>query len=546
MSTSSQQLRGSLFQQPLLNLVQNHLISYPTPSNLSGNYNWGVLAGLCLVLQIVTGIFLQMHYTAHVDYAFDSVQHLMRDVPNGWMLRYLHQNGQSLFFIVVYMHLFRALYYTSYAQPREQVWLIGVVILLVMILTAFIGYVLPWGQMSLWGQTVITSLASALPVVGTSIVLWLWGGFSVGNQHLKALEYQGHQQLARQYLIPRSKDSSASYLRASASAPGTPIFLENSACCEDHFFHGKVHSSFHRIGIVKTLSIHSQFADVWAFHDCFIKKTISTVPASQRLNAEKYAWLIGFYEADGWVSTLKCGKYILYELGIGLHVRDMPLLYQINNEFQLSGSVNVRKDKPDIVYLQIRKKKVLIEKIVPIFDNFPMLGQKKQNYDWFRFHLIENKTIYHADLANFKFPLTAYVAPSVNQLLMKPYYDYWLIGFINGEGCFSTYLQKNKYMVCSFSVSQTVSGDLLLSTIRTRLKLGPQVYLHKETGNFKLKVTSQADCYKVLQFLRKCPVKLRGHKHVQFVQWVRTMRVTPRYSTLKIPNKLSILNPWKL
>jgi ubiquinol-cytochrome c reductase cytochrome b subunit len=179
MAITSRSLRGSLWGQPLLSVVQNHLISYPTPSNLSGNWNWGVLAGLCLVLQIATGIFLAMHYTAHVDLAFHSVQHIMRDVSNGWLLRYLHANGASLFFIVVYMHLFRGLYYTSYAQPRELVWLLGVVILLVMILTAFIGYVLPWGQMSLWGATVITSLASALPIVGTSIVGWLWGGFSV-------------------------------------------------------------------------------------------------------------------------------------------------------------------------------------------------------------------------------------------------------------------------------------------------------------------------------------------------------------------------------
>jgi ubiquinol-cytochrome c reductase cytochrome b subunit len=152
MATSYRSLRGSLWGQPILSIVQNHLISYPTPSNLSGNWNWGVLAGLCLVLQIATGIFLAMHYTAHVDLAFHSIQHIMRDVSNGWLLRYLHANGASLFFIVVYMHLFRGLYYTSYAQPRELVWLLGVIILLVMILTAFIGYVLPWGQMSLWGD----------------------------------------------------------------------------------------------------------------------------------------------------------------------------------------------------------------------------------------------------------------------------------------------------------------------------------------------------------------------------------------------------------
>jgi ubiquinol-cytochrome c reductase cytochrome b subunit len=193
--TNTYRLRGSLWNQPLLSLVQNHLITYPTPSNLTGNWNWGVLAGLCLVLQILTGIFLAMHYTAHVDLAFLSVQHLMRDVPSGWLLRYLHANGASLFFIVVYMHLFRGLYYTSYAQPREAVWLIGVVILLVMILTAFIGYVLPWGQMSLWGATVITSLASAIPVVGNSIVGWLWGGFSVDNPTLNRF-YSFH------YLFP--------------------------------------------------------------------------------------------------------------------------------------------------------------------------------------------------------------------------------------------------------------------------------------------------------------------------------------------------------
>ena len=188
-------LRGSLWDQPVLTVVQNHLVRYPTPSNLNGNYNWGVQAGLCLVLQILTGIFQAMHYTAHVDQAFHSVQHQMRDVPNGWLLRYLHANGASLFFIVVYMHQFRALYYTSYAQPREFVWLVGVVIQLVMILTAFIGYVLPWGQMSLWGRTVITSQASAQPVVGTSIVGWLWGGFRVDNPTLNRF-YSFH------YLFP--------------------------------------------------------------------------------------------------------------------------------------------------------------------------------------------------------------------------------------------------------------------------------------------------------------------------------------------------------
>jgi ubiquinol-cytochrome c reductase cytochrome b subunit len=176
--------RLSLLKQPVLSTLNDHLIDYPTPSNLSYWWNFGSLAGICLVIQILTGVFLAMHYTPHVDLAFLSVEHIMRDVTGGWLLRYMHANGASMFFIVVYLHIFRGLYYASYASPRELVWCLGVLLLLLMIITAFIGYVLPWGQMSFWGATVITSLASAIPVVGDSIVTWLWGGFSVDNATL--------------------------------------------------------------------------------------------------------------------------------------------------------------------------------------------------------------------------------------------------------------------------------------------------------------------------------------------------------------------------
>ena len=172
------------FKQPLLAAVNDHLIDYPTPANLSYWWGFGSTAGICLIVQILTGIFLAMHYTPHIDLAFLSVEHIMRDVEGGWFLRYMHANGASMFFIVVYLHLLRGLYYGSYSSPRELVWIVGVVILLLMILTAFIGYVLPWGQMSFWGATVITSLASAIPVVGTDITHWLWGGFSVDNATL--------------------------------------------------------------------------------------------------------------------------------------------------------------------------------------------------------------------------------------------------------------------------------------------------------------------------------------------------------------------------
>ena len=187
--------RLSILKQPIFSVVNDHLIDYPTPSNLSYWWGFGSLAGICLVLQIATGVFLAMHYTPHVDLAFLSVEHIMRDVTGGWLLRYMHANGASMFFIVVYLHIFRGLYYGSYASPRELVWCLGVVILLLMIITAFIGYVLPWGQMSFWGATVITSLASAIPVVGDTIVTWLWGGFSVDNATLNRF-YSLH------YLLP--------------------------------------------------------------------------------------------------------------------------------------------------------------------------------------------------------------------------------------------------------------------------------------------------------------------------------------------------------
>jgi len=167
-----------------LAIVNNHLIDYPSPINLSYAWSFGALAGICLVIQIITGIFLAMHYTPHIDLAFSSVEHIMRDVNNGWLLRYMHANGASMFFIVVYSHIFRSVYYGSYITPREHLWCSGVIIFLLMMATAFMGYVLPWGQMSFWGATVITNLFSAIPLIGPSIVDWLWGGFCVDNATL--------------------------------------------------------------------------------------------------------------------------------------------------------------------------------------------------------------------------------------------------------------------------------------------------------------------------------------------------------------------------
>jgi ubiquinol-cytochrome c reductase cytochrome b subunit len=173
-----------LKSHPLLKLVNSYLIDASQPSNISYLWNFGSLLLLCLVIQIITGVTLAMHYSPNVLEAFNSIEHIMRDVNNGWLIRYLHSNTASAFFFLVYLHMGRGMYYGSYRAPRTLVWVIGTVIFILMIITAFLGYVLPYGQMSLWGATVITNLVSAVPWIGQDIVEFLWGGFSVNNATL--------------------------------------------------------------------------------------------------------------------------------------------------------------------------------------------------------------------------------------------------------------------------------------------------------------------------------------------------------------------------
>nr|YP_009364596.1 cytochrome b [Bathylychnops exilis]BAX25334.1 cytochrome b [Bathylychnops exilis] len=167
---------------PLLKIVNDTFIDLPSPSNISIWWNYGSLLGLCLITQILTGLFLAMHYTSDVSMAFSSVAHICRDVTYGWLIRNIHANGASFFFICIYMHIARGLYYGSYLY--KETWNIGVILLLLVMMTAFVGYVLPWGQMSFWGATVITNLLSAIPYVGNTLVQWIWGGFSVDNATL--------------------------------------------------------------------------------------------------------------------------------------------------------------------------------------------------------------------------------------------------------------------------------------------------------------------------------------------------------------------------
>lgn len=199
MSCNNEQPKNSVmewieYRLPIFSFL-HHFKSYRTPKNLSYLWNLGSIAGIALLIQIITGIFLAMHYTPHVDLAFNSVENIMRNVNYGWLIRYMHAVGASMFFATVYIHIARGLYYGSYKAPRELLWHIGIIIFLCMMATAFMGYVLPWGQMSYWGATVITNLFSTIPLIGDKIVTWLWGGFSIANPTLNRF-------FALHYLLP--------------------------------------------------------------------------------------------------------------------------------------------------------------------------------------------------------------------------------------------------------------------------------------------------------------------------------------------------------
>ena len=171
-----------IFNISIFSVLNNHLIDYPTPANINYFWGFGSLAGICLGIQIITGILLAMHYTSNIDLAFYTIEHIMRDINNGWLIRYIHANGASVFFVVTYIHIARGLYFKSYR--KTVLWSSGIAIFLSMMATAFMGYVLPWGQMSFWGATVITNLFSAIPIIGESIAKWLWGGYAIDNATL--------------------------------------------------------------------------------------------------------------------------------------------------------------------------------------------------------------------------------------------------------------------------------------------------------------------------------------------------------------------------
>lgn len=490
-----------LKSHPLLKLVNSYIIDASQPSNISYLWNFGSLLLLCLVIQIITGVTLAMHYSPNVLEAFNSIEHIMRDVNNGWLVRYLHSNTASAFFFLVYLHMGRGMYYGSYRAPRTLVWVIGTVIFLLMIITGFLGYVLPYGQMSLWGATVITNLVSAVPWIGQDIVEFLWGGlYTDGPQYNNIL---------LKILLNAGKSSILGF--------AYDLFL------------------------VILLIINVKIAMTWrqsAGVSVKLRKNISTSGASQRLHAGDltYAYIVGLFEGKGSFSITKRGKYLTYEFGIELLIRDAKLIYKLKSLLGI-GIVNIRNiEGCDIkmISLRIRNKNHLKSFILPIFDKYPMFSNKQYDYLRFRNALL-SEVIYSRNLP--EYTISNEPLNSIESIINTYYFPAWLVGFIEAKGCFSNV--NNNYLAPSFEISQTIGDGVgIISAIRKYLSFTSNIYLDKiEQPCFKLKVTNIRSIENILKFLNSVPIKLLGYKKLEYLLWIKQLRQISRYNQkINIPS----------
>lgn len=365
--------------------------------------------------------------------------------------------------------------------------------------------------------TVITSLASALPLVGQPIVNWLWGGFAV--IYLAAF-------LTEEKIL----------LYAGNTSMSTTNLIEIVPIIDFSDVHGYIPQILLARSVKGSVTLMAGIVK-WAWGQSagvhFIRKSSA---APQRLNAKEQAWLVGLYEADGWFAVNKNGKYVQYEFGLEMHIRDKSLLHKIKDMLKIDGIVKVRKDRPSKVVLKVRNKVHLKSIIVPIFEKFPMLTKKRWQFEWFKKHLILMNTIYYIDTINDILP-THTPFTNVKEVLNCGYFDAWLVGFMTGEACFSVYkATKETNYTLSFDIGQTNSYQII-SAIRRRLKLRAKPFIDNK-NHWKIKTTSVDGIRNVVRFIHRTPVQLGGYKHVQYVLWIKALRINPRYALVKVPTKL--------
>ena len=502
----------TLKKQVLLRIVNSYIVDSPEPINISYLWNFGSLLGVCLILQILTGIFLAMHYCPNVDMAFNSVEHIMRDVNNGWAVRYTHANVASFFFIFVYAHIARGLYYSSYKSPRVLVWTIGVIILVVMMATGFLGYVLPYGQMSLWGATVITNLLSAIPVFGQDLV-----ESTYATKIFTCLDHVVFD------------------LACSAIDYGNLYFFETLRTKILSYNTVTVLSVLPTVG---TVSIHALKKGKQIRFD---KKEYLAIPN------QFISFLVGLIDGDGYIQITKTTKgFIAIKLVICLSLEDISTLEYINSVLKL-GKITIYRDYKNPICKLVFNKTDLQELIFPllIYHNiFFLTHSRKAQFDLAMF-IFKNDVKLYDKIPNIKEIPTIFNLPlTALDYINLAFFKNWLVGFTNAEG---TFCIKNNNDAC-FQLKQRnhiqlfEAFKLLFNTKRNiYFALAPARYQsgagQGEKDMFtQFSVSSKTDIQTVVQFFSFSGLHpLIGLKSIQYFKWLNNLRNSYRYKNLNLP-----------
>jgi len=471
-----------LKSHPLLKMVNSYIIDNPQPSNISYLWNFGSLLALCLVIQIITGVTLGMHYTPNVSEAFDSVEHIMRDVNNGWLIRYLHSNTASAFFFLVYLHIGRGLYYGSYRAPRTLTWVIGTVILILMMATAFLGYVLPYGQMSLWGATVITNLMSAIPWIGQDIV---------ESNNIKIF---------------------------------VPILIGISII----------------IIIIIILFILNE-DDILPTIGNVNKNALKKGNKITRLNKQEYisipspfiAFLTGLIDGDGYIQITRTSKgFITIKLVISLHLEDISTLEYINSVLKL-GKINIYKDLKSPTCKLIINRTDLQEVLFPllVYNNIFFLTDTRANqFNLAMYILNKDIKIYDQIPNKDNIPKIYNLPKNPLDYIALHFFKNWIVGFTCSEGSFFV---KSNDEGC-FQLKQRMHTNLFEAfklVFNTTRKIDT-------TNNYnQFGVSSKSDIQSVINFFSFSGLhSLIGLKYIQYMKWLNNLQKSLRYKNLNYPD----------
>lgn len=494
---------------PYLALVNSYLIDSPQPSSINYWWNLGSLLGLCLVIQIVSGILLAMHYSSHIELAFDSVEHIMRDVNAGWLIRYTHANGASFFFICMYLHIAKALYYGSYKSPRVLVWTIGVIIFILTMATAFMGYCLVYGQMSHWGATVITNLLSAIPFIGQDIVPLI---LSYHYIYLGILFY---------------------------------IILKPTLFISIYYYISLIFKST-IINSQQTKTNCNNINDTTIINNSQQIKT-SCNKVEDNINKEILSLIVGFIDGDGYIRITKKSKinpntivnkvnnhikynYIYISLVVNLHENDLEMLKYFNKILKIGKVYNITPKKGNKLARWEISKTEIKNKLIPLLENnnIRFLTETRQKQYLTLKYIIDNNLKYYEDIKEHILNIEKYID---NNMIKSKYNEleyikYWLVGFSIAE---SSFLVKRNKDIC-FQIKQKYNFELI-KCIRKILNISKGISINKDKY-IQFSVSSKKDIQKIVDFFNQ--YQLLGNKLKSYKIWLIELQSSDRYKNINI------------